>query len=85
MFNVLTYAAAVKKAKKLIEEYVHDIPIATKDSVGVVMVGDNLDITPEGKLSVLTASDAEYDNTLPITSAAVYTEIGNINALLETI
>ena len=31
------------------------------------------------------ASSAEADNTLPITAAAVYTEIGNINALLETI
>ena len=31
------------------------------------------------------ASTAEPNNTLPITSAAVYTEIGNINALLATI
>lgn len=31
------------------------------------------------------ATSAEADNTLPITAAAVYTEIGNINALLETI
>ena len=38
-----------------------------------------------GILSVNTANDAEENNTLPITSAAVYAEIGNINALLETI
>lgn len=31
------------------------------------------------------ATSAERDNTRPITSAAVYTEIGNINALLATI
>lgn len=31
------------------------------------------------------ASHAEADNTRPITAAAVYTEIGNINALLATI
>lgn len=31
------------------------------------------------------ASSAEQDNTRPITAAAVYTEIGNINALLATI
>lgn len=31
------------------------------------------------------ASSVEQDNTRPITSAAVYTEIGNINALLATI
>lgn len=38
-----------------------------------------------GVLSVNTAKTMEKDNTLPITSAAVYTEVGNINALLETI
>jgi len=34
---------------------------------------------------VAPANSAEQDNTRPITSAAVYTEIGNINALLATI
>lgn len=34
---------------------------------------------------VTPASSAEKDNTRPITAAAVYTEIGNINALLATI
>lgn len=34
---------------------------------------------------VTPASSAEQDNTRPITAAAVYTEIGNINALLATI
>ena len=34
---------------------------------------------------VAPATAAEADNTRPITSAAVYTEIGNINALLATI
>lgn len=38
-----------------------------------------------GVLSVNTAEDVAQDNTLPITSAAVYTEVGNINALLGTI
>ena len=36
-------------------------------------------------LSVNTTSSVEQDNTLPITSAAVYAEVGNINALLGTI
>lgn len=36
-------------------------------------------------LSVDTATDVEEDNTRPITSAAVYAEIGNINAILATI
>jgi hypothetical protein len=34
---------------------------------------------------VAPANSPEQDNTRPITAAAVYTEIGNINALLETI
>ena len=32
-----------------------------------------------------TADDVEQNNTLPITSAAVYTTVGNIEALLSTI
>lgn len=34
---------------------------------------------------ITPANAVEKDNTLPITSAAVYTEVGNINALLATI
>ena len=36
-------------------------------------------------LSVDTVDKMEQDNTLPITSAAVYVEVGNINALLAII
>ena len=38
-----------------------------------------------GILSVNTADAAEKDNTLPITSAAVAIEVGNIEVLLATI
>lgn len=49
-------------------------------------VGDILTKTSAlGAGWVTPASSAEQDNTRPITSAAVYTEIGNINALLATI
>ena len=34
---------------------------------------------------VAPAQSVEEDNTKPLTAAAVYTEIGNINALLATI
>ena len=34
---------------------------------------------------VAPATSAEQDNTRPITAGAVYTEIGNINVLLQTI
>lgn len=58
---------------------------ATRDKLGGVIVGEDLNITEEGILSVDKANSVEGDNTRPITAAAVYTEIGNINALLATI
>jgi hypothetical protein len=52
---------------------------------GVDFTTDETLTLENGVLSVNRATDAEPDNTLPITSAAVYAEIGNINALLESI
>lgn len=49
-------------------------------------IGDGLKMDPDtNTLSVDTADKVEQDNTKPVTSAAVYTEVGNINALLATI
>ena len=39
----------------------------------------------DGVLSVDTANAVEEDNTKPVTSAAVYTELGNVEALLANI
>ena len=36
----------------------------------------------DGVLSVDCAAAVEQDNTLPVTSAAVYVELGNVEALL---
>lgn len=47
-------------------------------------IGDGLKVV-EGTLMVDTADAVEEDNTLPITSAAVYTTVGNIEILLGTI
>ena len=47
-------------------------------------IGDGLKVV-NNTLMVDTADEAERDNTKPITSAAVYTEIGNIDVLLQTI
>lgn len=63
-----------------------DLPIASDVKAGVVMIrGGNLSIDNRGIVSVDVANQVEEDNTRPITSAAVYAEVGNINALLETI
>lgn len=39
----------------------------------------------DNTLMVDAADAVEKDNTKPVTSAAVFTEVGNINALLATI
>ena len=62
-----------------------DIPPATTSTLGGIIVGEDLQITEQGVLSVVKANAVEHDNTHPITAAAVYVEVGNINALLATI
>nr|DAI02200.1 MAG TPA: hypothetical protein [Caudoviricetes sp.] len=65
--------------QKIVEDYLKaNPPIPVK-------AGSGLKIAEDGTLSVNTADKAEKDNTKPITSASVYLEIGNINALLATI
>ena len=63
----------------------NELEPATTGTLGGIIVGDDLSITSEGRLSIVKANSSEQDNTHPITAAAVYTEIGNINVLLETI
>lgn len=58
---------------------------ATAEKLGVIKVGNNLEITKDGVLSVTTTNDAEEDNTRPITSAGVYTQVGNIEILLAAL
>lgn len=53
---------------------------------GGYTIGEGLKLdAATNTLSVDTAEIVEKDNTKPVTSAAVYTEVGNINALLATI
>lgn len=54
-------------------------------SGGVDFTTDETLTLENGILSVNRATDVEQDNTLPITSAAVYETVGNINALLASI
>ena len=48
-------------------------------------LGNGLKVTGGDTLEVDAANSVEQDNTLPITSAAVYTTVGNIEILLGTI
>lgn len=54
-------------------------------SVGGMFQTDETLTLKNGILSVNTTDKMEQDNTLPITSAGVYTTVGNIEALLKTI
>lgn len=66
----------------LSNEYVVKVP--SDGNRGDILTKKNDGGTPE--LEWVTPADhPEADNTRPITAAAVYLEIGNINALLGTI
>lgn len=55
-------------------------------SGGGYNIGSGLKLDAEtNTISVDTAEIVEKDNTKPVTSAAVFAEVGNINALLATI
>lgn len=48
-------------------------------------IGDSLDYDEKGRLVVNVTDKIAQNNNLPVSSSAVYTTVGNINALLETI
>ena len=56
------------------------------DPAGGYIIGDGLLLDPDtNTLRVDTVDAVEQDNTRPVTSAAVYVTVGNIDALLATI
>lgn len=54
-------------------------------SGGTSFTTDNTLSLVNGVLKVNTTNEMAADNTLPITSAGVFTQVGNIGILLETI
>lgn len=48
-------------------------------------IGEGLKVNEQNQLIVDTTNDAEQDNTKPITSAGVFTVVGNVEVLLGTI
>ena len=61
------------------------LPIASSEILGGIKIGGNLKIDENGVLSVDTATEVMKDNTKPITSGAVFTEVGNIEELLKAL
>lgn len=74
-----TEVETVEGVKKWVEERIAEI-----EGTGGLQVGHGLKVV-DGTLEVDAAQAVEADNTLPITSAAVYVEVGNIEALLATV
>ncbi len=71
-------------AGAIIKRY-EEVQPATQSRLGSIIVGEHLLITNEGVLSVEVVQNYDEDNTHPISASAVYTEIGNISALINTI
>lgn len=69
-----------EQLQSAVKDYMTSNPIEKS-----IKTNNTLYVTSDGRLAVKTANVAEKDNTLPITSAAVHVQIGNINTLLETI
>ena len=70
-----------KQIATAVEKYLEENPV---DS-GVDFKTETTLKLENGILSVNTTNDIEQDNTLPITSAGVFTTVGNIEVLLKTI
>ena len=64
------------------DERLHADFHATVQVGGGLSLGHALMWDKQGRLAVQVAEEAEADNTLPITAAAVYAELGNIEVLL---
>ena len=69
---------------KMIDADISDGIIFVNTGGSSYEIGDGLKL--EGNvLSVDTATEVEEDNTKPVTSGAVYVQLGNVEALLENI
>lgn len=79
-------AALLAQAQQRLDE----LAGLTGQSVKWESIADKPGLAPslalkDGQLAVVTAAAAEQDNPLPITSAAVYEQLGQVNALLAGI
>ena len=81
--KVLEAGTSAKEAAERAEEAAKQAESAVPS--GSLSIGNGLKWAADGKLIVDTADKVEQDNTKPVTSAAVHTEIGNIEALLAAL
>lgn len=74
-------AVSDEQIAQAVADYLAENPV----DAGVQFETDASLTLKDGVLSVNTTDQMEQDNTLPITSAGVFTTVGNIEALLATI
>ena len=82
--DIVTYAAAVKKAKRLIDE-IEQIEPATPSKLGGIKVGSNLSVTNDGTVSVNVADKLSINDQRPVASSATAVELGHVNQQLENL
>ena len=78
--NLLLKTALSSANEQLSAKLGVSVHVGGSFSLGHALMWDS-----QGRLAVQVADTAEADNTLPITAAAVHTELGNIEILLQTI
>ena len=98
-FEATTTGFKVSQDGTQIFEYTpvgYTLPKATSSTLGGVEIGDNVDVDNDGKISIPTATDLKFgvvkiDNSItesstnPVTSAAIYAVIGNVESALAQI
>lgn len=75
----------IQRDRTLLEDGIGGSGNSGESSSGTSFTTDATLSLKDGVLKVNTTSDMAADNTLPITSAGVYAQVGNINILLEKI
>ena len=78
--NLCLKASLSSENKRLAASLNVSVQASSDFSLGHALMWDK-----QGRLAVQVADEAEADSTLPITAAAVHTELGNIEILLQTI
>lgn len=82
--NISVNAQAIADHEAEFEALRETVDTLSKNGSSKYTSGDNISIV-DNVISVVTTDLVEENNTKPITSGAVYTVVGNIDALLNTI
>lgn len=80
--NSITGTAVIPTKTSQLE---NDSGFITLEDVDVEVDDETIKVNKDGKIYVNTVAEVKQDNDLPITSAAVYEVVGNINELLSLI